>query len=208
MKLPNKGKRRDEKEDQNSSFKILLDFIAEAGMLKRTPRSGWSVLGIKNAESVAEHSFRCAVIGYVLARMEKAAPYRVLLMTLFGDIPEARITDLHKMAQRYLNTPAAEDKSFSEQINYLPRSIKAELAGTRREYRLQRSRESVIARDADILECLIQAREYYEQGFIEADKFMKKSPAHLKTKSARQLWRGAKNTNLGDWWFKLTKFRR
>ena len=50
--------------------KELLNFIAEAGMLKRVRRSGWSVLGIKDAETVAEHSFRCAVIGYILASME------------------------------------------------------------------------------------------------------------------------------------------
>ena len=78
----------------------IVEFILETGVLKRTPRSGWSLLGIDHAESVADHSFRCAVIGYLLARMEKVSVHQVLLMTLFNDIHEARITDLHKMAQR------------------------------------------------------------------------------------------------------------
>ncbi|MDD5618601.1 MAG: HD domain-containing protein, partial [Candidatus Omnitrophica bacterium] len=81
--------------------KILLEFISEAGILKRIKRSGWWVLGIKDPETVAEHSFRCAVIGYVISKMEKVSPYKVLMMTLFGDIQEARTSDLHKMAQRY-----------------------------------------------------------------------------------------------------------
>ena len=189
-------------------LKNLLDFISEAGMLKRVRRSGWSVLGIENAESVAEHSFRSGVLGYLMAHTEKVFPYKVLLMTLFNDIHEARIGDLHKMAQGYIDLGPAEDKAFTEQIYSLPRTIKAELAALRREYNRQRSKASIIARDADILECLLQAKEYREQGFLQADKFMKKAPRFLKTKSARALWRSAKGTNLSDWWSGLSRFKR
>lgn len=193
---------------KKSSIKNVLNFISEAGMLKRVVRSGWPVLGIKNGESVAEHSFRCAVIGYVLARMEDVSPYRVLLMTLFNDIHEARTTDLHKMAQRYIDTEAADDAAFYGQINSLPESMKGELAGMRGEYINQDTKESLIARDADILECLVQAKEYYEQGYLEASKFMKKAPRFLKTESARKLWQMAEVINLGDWWVKLSEFKR
>jgi len=193
---------------RKSSTKNALDFICEAGMLKGVQRSGWPVLGIRNGESVADHRFRCAVIGYLLARMEKADPYKVLLMTLFNDIHEARITDLHKMAQRYIDCERAEDRSFNEQIISLPQGIKGELAEMRREYRRQGARESIIARDADILECLIQAKEYYEQGYPAAVKFMKKAPQHLKTKTARRLWRLAKDMDINEWWCKLSEFKR
>lgn len=186
----------------------LMNFIAEAGMLKRVKRSGWWVLGIKDVETVAEHSFRCAVIGYIIARMEKTAPYKVLLMTLFNDIHEARINDLHKMSQRYVELKKAEDKAFGEQIDALPVVIKSELAGMYMEYKRQNTKESVIARDADILECLIQAKEYYEYGFKEAVKFMKKAPDFLKTKSARKLWHLAKTTDINTWWEKLSEFKR
>ena len=196
------------KRKQGPLTKNVLNFIAEAGMLKRLPRSGWSVVGIKNMESVAEHSFRCAVIGYVLARMEGIAAYRPLLMTLFGDIHEARITDLHKMSQRYIDARAVEEKSFYEQIGFLPKGMRQELQGMYREYKAQATRESIVARDADILECLIQAKEYCEHGFKEAAKFMKKAPRFLRTKSARRLWLLAKKTNLNDWWHALSTFQR
>jgi len=188
--------------------KKILNFISEAGMLKRVARSGWAVLGIKNAESVAEHSYRCAVIGYILAEMESADTYKVLLMALFGDLHEARISDLHKMAQRYIEAAQAEDKSFSEQISLLPEKLRHKLAALRRDYRKQASFESIIARDADILECLVQAKEYFEQGFLQAKHFMKKAPGYLRTKSAKALWRQAKNTSLSSWWFKLGEFKR
>ncbi|NQU95907.1 MAG: HD domain-containing protein [Candidatus Omnitrophica bacterium] len=193
---------------KSSSPETIVDFIAEVGLLKRTNRSGWSVLGIKNAESVADHSFRCAVIGFFLARMEKARAHEVLLMTLFNDIHETRITDLHKMAQRYIDAEKVEDASFDEQMKSLPVDIKKELIESRKEYKKQRTKESIISRDADILECLIQAKEYRDHGYRSASKFMKKAPKFLKTKSAKRLWELAKKRDLDSWWFKLSGFKR
>jgi len=189
-------------------MKSLLEWVLEAGMLKRVARSGWSVLGISPAESVADHSFRCAVIGYVLARLEKADISKVFLMTLLGDLQEARITDLHKMAQRYIDGTEAEDSAFAEQVSGLPPSFRKELCGMHREYRQQKTKESLVARDADILECLIQAREYVEQGYPQASRFTKKAPVFLKTQSAKKLWRMAKSKNTHAWWVRLSAFAR
>ena len=111
-------------------YKNILDFISEAGMLKQMPRSGWSVLGIKNPESVADHSFRCGVIGYLLARLEGADAYQVMFMCLFGDICEARITDLHKMAQKYIKSREIEDRTLRDQAKKMPVQ---ELPGTKKE---------------------------------------------------------------------------
>ncbi|MFH1868290.1 MAG: HD domain-containing protein [Candidatus Omnitrophota bacterium] len=194
--------------NKRKSPKSVVDFISEAGMLKRVRRSGWSVLGIRDAESVAEHSFRCAVIGYMLACMEKVPAERVIMMTLFNDIHEARITDLHKMAQRYIDAYSAENKAFKEQIALLPENIRKGLADTHTEYIDQKTKESLIARDADILECLIQAKEYHAQGFTEAVKFMRKAPLLLKTDSAKEIWRYAKKNDINDWWVNLSNFKR
>ena len=186
----------------------IVEFIFEAGVLKHVPRSGWSVLGIKNPESVADHSFRCAVIGYLIAHMEKVSVHRVLLMTLFNDIHEARITDLHKMAQRYIDADSAENAAFKEQVASLPDGILQELSGVREDYGAQKSRESIVARDSDILECLIQAKEYCEHGHKSAALFMKQAPEHLKTESAKTLWRLARTMDVNEWWSRLGKFSR
>lgn len=192
----------------HSQVAAVLNFISEAGMLKRAERSGWSVVGIKEKESIADHSFRCAMIGYMLARCERRDPYKVLLMTLFGDIHEARITDLHKMAQRYIDLSAAENVSFYEQIDDLPQFLKKELRDMRQEYIAQKTHESIIARDADILECLLQAKEYCEFGYRQAASFTKKAPRCLVTRSAKALWKKAKKSNINDWWKHLSDFKR
>ena len=41
---------------------------------KRVKRSGWWVAGIDDPESVAEHSYRTALLGYILASLEGADP--------------------------------------------------------------------------------------------------------------------------------------
>src|SRR5277367_5301939 len=141
-----------------------LNFFAEAGLLKRVKRSGWWVAGIGNPETVAEHCFRCAVIGYYIAYCEGVDPFKVVTQTLFNDIHEARINDLHKMGHYYIDFRDAEKKAFADQVAILDKKVKSALQAMRVDYEAQASCESIVARDADILECLIQAKEYADNG--------------------------------------------
>ena len=186
----------------------LLDFLAEAGQLKRVKRSGWWVTGIKDPESVAEHCFRCAVIGYLIAKAEKADVYQVLLMCLFNDIHEARINDLHKVGHRYIDFKKAEDKAYSGQISALPGPMRLEMAGLRSEYNNQLSREAVIARDADILECILQAKEYLDAGNPNTRSFMSVGNKYLKSAFARELFFRLKKWDSTRWWRELAVFER
>ncbi len=175
-------------------------------MLKKIKRSGWWVVGIKDPESVAEHCFRCAIMGYYMAHLEGADAAKVTLMTLFNDVHEARINDLHKMGHYYIDFKEAEKKAFKDQIKDLDGSVRTQLKAVRDEYDAQKTRESLIARDADILECLLQAKEYY--GHAKARKFFRTAPDHLRTASARRLWRRIRRWDSAEWWEKIVKFER
>jgi len=185
-----------------------LNFFAEAGLLKRVKRSGWWVAGIKDPETVAEHCFRCAVIGYYIAHCEEVDPYKVVTMTLFNDIHEARINDLHKMGHHYIDFREAEKKVFADQIIFLEKKVKEALRAMRGDYEEQLSKESIVARDADILECLIQAKEYVDLGYPVARTFFKRAPDYLKTATARKLWQQALSWDSHDWWQNVVKFER
>ncbi len=203
MKYSSK-KIKSDKSQTDAQLRILL----EAGLLKRVRRSGWWVVGIDDPETVAEHSFRTSLIGYFLAKQEAVDTYKVLVMTLFNDLHEARINDLHKMGQRYIDFPSAEKKAFKEQIQGLNKKIALELEILRSELDVQTSQEAIVARDADILECLLQAKEYYEQGVSLAKNFLKKAPAKLKTRSAKLLWARIKKCDIDTWWQAISEFRR
>lgn len=185
-----------------------VNLFAEAGLLKKIKRSGWWVAGIKDPESVADHCFRCAVMAYYLAHLEKVDPYKTLVMALFNDIHESRINDLHKMGHYYIDFKDAEKRVFKDQVEHIDTKIKREMTAFRSEYDAQASKESIVARDADILECLIQAKEYYDNGHTKAKKFFQKAPDHLRTKSARLLWNEIKDWDSGSWWEKVVKFER
>ena len=185
-----------------------INLFAEVGLLKKIKRSGWWVAGIKDPESVAEHCMRTAVMGYYAAHLEGVDPYKVLLMTLFNDIHESRINDLHKMGHYYIDFKDAEKRVFKDQIENLAPSVRKEMGAFRREYDEQKTKASIVARDVDILECLIQAKEYSDEGHAQAKKFFKTAPGHLKTKTAKRLWSKIRHWDSGSWWESVVKFER
>lgn len=189
---------------QNSA----LDFFAEAGLLKRVHRSGWWVAGIKHPESVAEHCFRCALIAFYIAHEEGLDPYRAAVMGLFNDIHEARINDLHKMGHYYIEFRDAEKKVFKDQVAKFNNGLRDMLTRLRDDYDQQNSPESIATRDADILECLLQAKEYVDGGYPVAKTFFNRAPNHLKTATAKKLWQAMQTWDSHTWWQHVVKFER
>lgn len=182
---------------QRGKLAGIARFLTEAGELKRVRRSGWWSVGVNLPESVADHSFRSAMIAYILARMESADPYKALVMSLFSDVHEARLTDLHKLAQRYLNPKKAKTAAAREQFSLLPRALQEELSRLYDERGKQASPEARIAHDADILELILQAREYQRFGFTQAKSFARRGSRLLKTKSSKALLKPIASATLG-----------
>lgn len=193
---------------QKTELENLSDFFLEVGLLKRVKRSGWWVAGIENPESVADHSFRTAIIGYVLAKMEKVSVEKVLLMCLFQDVPEARILDLHKVAHRYFDVRAGEISAFKEQLQLLPLDFQKELLQLFNEYQKDLSKEGIVARDADLLECMIQAKEYLELGNKETIEWIGRIEPLLRTKTSREIFKSIKSKKSLNWWNHLKKTER
>jgi putative hydrolase of HD superfamily len=166
----------------------VAEYLYELGLLKLVRRSGWWLAGIKDAESVAEHSFRAAAVACFLARMEGADAGRALAMAIFHDAAEARTLDLHRLARKYIDGAGAEAKASREQTGRLPRDLARHLGGLLDELRAGSTLEARIAKDADRLECLLQAREYQEQGHA-VDEWIQSSLEELSTPSGKKLGR-------------------
>src|SRR5947199_8022397 len=104
------------------------------GYLKQLKRAGWRLLGIPQPESVAEHSFRASILGYILACLEGADPLKTATICLFHDTGEARITDLHRVARRYLHVVDQETQALSDQVQRLPQTIAEQIESLTGEY--------------------------------------------------------------------------
>ncbi|HUV72301.1 MAG TPA: HD domain-containing protein, partial [Clostridia bacterium] len=48
--------------------KEFLDLILEIGLLKKIQRTGWVLKGVKDVESVAEHTWRVAIFALLFAK--------------------------------------------------------------------------------------------------------------------------------------------
>ncbi len=195
--------RRDK--NKAETLKPLANLIYEAGVLSRVRRSGWWLAGVEDPESVAEHSFRTALIAYLIAALEGADAERSAALALFHDLHEARVLDMHKVGQRYADWDRAEAGAMGEQLQGLPSGLREKIAGYKNDFQRGESAESLIARDADHLECLVRAREYQAAGNQQVEDWITNSRRRLRTKSAKRLAADCLDTYPQDWWEGLKK---
>jgi len=179
-------------------LRAIADFLFEVGMLKRTPRSGFQFLGT-GKETVAEHSLRAAIIGYVLARMSGTLTgERVVLMCLFHDLVEARTGDLNYVNKKYVK--ADEEAAVRDMTADLP--FGEEIRELTEEFNRRETSEAKVAHDADQLEMILQLKELGDLGNRYAADWISTAVKRLQTDEGKKLARTILNTDFAAWWFK------
>ncbi|HEX9021408.1 MAG TPA: HD domain-containing protein [Nitrospirota bacterium] len=178
-------------------MKNIANFLFEAGMLKRTPRSGFQFLG-SGAESVAEHMFRTTYIGYALGKMAAGVNVdRLIQMCLFHDLAEARTGDLNYVNKKYVE--ADEEKAIGDLARTLP--FGREIEELVLEFIAGKTEEARLARDADQLEMILALKEYKDLGNKYADEWLEFSLKRLVTGAAQELAKTILETDSSLWWF-------
>ncbi|GGK31506.1 haloacid dehalogenase [Streptomyces camponoticapitis] len=184
--------------DDAGQAKGTAGFLLEMGMLKRAKRSGWWIAGVRDPETIAEHSFRVALIGSVLAMMEGADPAKTALLGLWHDTQETRVSDIPHIGRRYLDA-ASNEKVTADQVSAAHPAVREGAQRIVEEYENGDSLEVICAHDADKLECLIQGVEYREQGYSNVQGWIDSSLQKLKTASAQELAEAALNMTSVEW---------
>lgn len=179
-------------------MKRLAAFLFEAGMLKRTPRSGWHFLPGAEAESVAEHVFRTAVIAWVLGTLDgELDADHLVRLAIVHDLPETRTGDLNYVHQKHVTSDEAE--VARHQAMGLP--FAEELEGLLAEYREAATPEARAAHDADQLEMLLSLKERLDGGATAAAEWIPFCRDRLHTPAARALAEEILASHSHDWWF-------
>lgn len=186
------------KEMDKEELKSIADMLFEAGILAKTPRSGFYFLG-SGKQSVAEHLNRTAYIGYALAKMNGNVDMeKVLKMCLFHDFHEARTSDLNYVHQKYAK---ADDKKATDDLaSALP--FGDDIKNLMEEYEARETLESKIVKDADIIELLLSLKEQMDLGNEKAKSWIPPAIKRLKTKEGKQLAEIIQITDFDNWWFK------
>jgi putative hydrolase of HD superfamily len=175
----------------------IVNLLFEAGMLKRTPRTGLQFLGT-GSESVAEHSFRVTFIGYVLAQIEKDIDEAKLIkMCLLHDLHEARTGDLNYMNKKYVKVD--EKKAIKDLTKTLP--FGDDISNSVEEFNSGKSKEALLANDADQLDLILMLKENKDLGNKYADEWISFALKRLKTDTAKELAQKILDTDSTHWWF-------
>lgn len=178
-------------------MRALVNFLFEVGMLKKTPRTGYQFLG-SGEESVAEHSFRMALIGYLLSQKEpRANAMKTTLMCLFHDLHEARTGDHNYVNKRYVQVDEA--RAVEDLAKGLP--IRDEIVSLTREFNEGKTLEARIARDADQLDLILSLKEQQDLGNAYAREWLHFAVKRLQTDSAQVMAKEILDTDSTEWWF-------
>ncbi|MFC4003124.1 HD family hydrolase [Prauserella oleivorans] len=161
-------------------------FAYELGVLKRLRRAGWWHAGVRDPESVAEHTMRVAQLAALLATEEGAVPERAAFLALWHDMQETRTGDLPHTATAYLDKPDPE-RITADQTAALPDRARRAVRDAVAEYEAAESPEARCARDADKLEMLLQAVEYRELGVERVDEWIASARSGITTATARRI---------------------
>jgi putative hydrolase of HD superfamily len=176
----------------------IANFLFEVGMLNKTPRTGFRFLG-SGKESVAEHILRTLFIGYSLCKLDPAADeLKVLRMCLVHDLPEARTGDQNYMYKKYVTVD--EEKAVRELTEHLP--FGGEIRSVLEEFNEKKTREALLAHDADQLGLILQLKEYGDLGNQYSQEWLNFAVRRLCTDQGKKLADKILQTDWTQWWFR------
>lgn len=176
----------------------IAAFGYELGVLKRIRRAGWWQAGIRDPESVAEHSMRVAQLAGLLAAEEGANPERAAFLALWHDTQETRTGDLPRTVQGYLTKPDPRQIT-GDQTSALPDASRNVVREAVDEYEARETPESRCAKDADKLEMLLQAVEYRDTGAQLVQDWIDSALEGLMTDTARRVAEAAAHLSSLSW---------
>lgn len=178
----------------------IVNFLFEMASLRRIFRSQCQMIE-KTSDNISDHSFRVAIIGMILAKLEKADINKVMKMCLFHDIAEARTGDANFVNKFY--SELNEKQAIKDQLENIPNS--SEIIALFDELEEKKTKESIIARDADILDQIILQQEYFSNDKKNRKIWQVFSKKYIKTKSAKKIAKSIEKTNPLQWIYSIAE---
>lgn len=151
-------------DDARGDRERLLEFFHLAGRLKETTRAGWVLRGVAGPESVADHTFRLALLALVLA--PRADPpldaARCVAMALAHDLAECLVGDITP----YDGVPPDEKRGRESAALRRLSALAGDdsLLELWTEYDAAATPEARFVKELDKLETALQAVEYARRG--------------------------------------------
>lgn len=170
-------------------MKNLLNFLLEIGKLKNIKRKGITFYGVKNPDSTTDHTFRTAMLVWLLGKERNIRLEKALKMALIHDISKIYAGDitpydgflpknkkergeftrkwcrlsLNEKKSRFKSKIKKEYRAFKKLISKLPEKIKKEMMNLWFDYHKLKSSEAKLVFQLDMTENLLEALEWYKK---------------------------------------------
>lgn len=167
----------------------IIDFLIKIGKLKRVERKGWVLSGVKSPESIADHTFRMAIMTWVLGDKKKLDLEKIIKTALIHDLCEVYAGDItpydrilpkskkkiKKLIKTWPRLSSAEKReaalekhkkewrSLVKLISKLPLNLREEIMDLWFDYEERLTREGRFVHQVDRVENLLQALEYWKE---------------------------------------------
>jgi 5'-deoxynucleotidase len=144
-----------------------IELMRAAGALKSIKRSGWiKKAGIKEAESVADHSYRVALLAMLIGLELPIDSAKLIRMCLLHDLAESSIGD--KMPEEKESEKShrrQEDRIVKQLLLGLPKNSRKILLSDWEDLIESNSREAKLTWEVDKVEMVLQQRDYVRAGY-------------------------------------------
>ena len=181
-------------------MKDLVDFFHELGKLKGKPRRGWVINDIKNPESIAEHTFRAAMMAWVLGRKKKNLNMEKLLkMAMMHDICEIYAGD----TTPYDSILPRNKKQRAELMKTWPRfsNVEKKRLAKEKHKREKRALEKLILKlPTDLRKEIKSLWLDYEMGLTAEGRFFRQMDRIENFLQSMEYWKKYKKPPQGPWW--------
>lgn len=160
------------------SAEHLIEFLKFVGRLKKVDRTGWVTwksLNIENPESVADHTFRTALLSMLAADIKNSKKTdkrldveKILRMALLHEIGESIIGDWDYYAKKKLGSETKERKEMEAVkmlLSLLPEELGSDYWELFEELSRNETPEAKLVNSTDVLEMCVQAVEYVNAGY-------------------------------------------
>jgi len=175
-----------------------IDFLFEIGTLQNMRRMQSQLLP-SDKESLASHSFRVAIIAYILCQDLNLDKNKVLKMALFHDIVETRLGDANYIHSQYVTRNY--EKVFKDQLG--SHSFGEEIIKLLKELEVGESKEAILVRDSDQLEQILSQKENLCNSPKDFLLWHNNIVKRIKTKKAKEFANKIKTRNPMQWVYNL-----
>ena len=165
-----------------------MEYFENIVLMKRLLRQGWVRAGVPSSsiESLADHSWSVAALSYLFVHLEndsrgstkpKIDTEKAVLIALFHDLPESEYFDVDKSVANIMKQEKEklsellamlEKGAIETLVEKLPDSLKSSFLEVLTD---KKSEEYHIARIADLVDLLNQARDYRNKNWIDKKQF-------------------------------------